>query len=190
MKFAVHLGLALISLVTTSAMAELTNISASGQHTTTQSQIACTIAAQVTPTFNGTYIIFAFAEGTTANSNPKMRVESLDFATVVANDDWQSRILINGIDSGLTPSEIDALYSNLLRRPARPQDAAILYFIRPNERVCAFSNEEGGSVTSGGVNMSITDVTRTFLAVATASPNGKSALSIRKLLESTQPNRR
>lgn len=145
------------------AHAELTNISGTGQHSATDSALACTIVDTGTSLINGAVLLVFFAEGYGAG-NPNIRVSSLDRSYVTTNSDWKDGLDItrNGVTQHVNLADVypaDPLYyPSLLRAPARTTDAAVFVAALRGERFCAESLDTSGLNTTQRVSISVTDM--------------------------------
>lgn len=169
-RFCLSLALCVpVSLTSTTALAEVLNISTAGLQSNTIQQTACTIvSSKDTPNIKGYRALVVFAESREGGQNPKVRAESLSRNNRLTNTDWRGSIYKNG--STLKPVNAENFYSRVLRLPARETDAALTFFGKPGESVCAFSLEEGTDGNTYPVSLSITDVTENYLA--TYGPDG------------------
>lgn len=152
------------------AQADLLNISSGTMHSASNLQgIACTIVGATGPLFQGTKILYVFAESMGNGRDPVLKVSSLRYNRVLQNDDWQRSWYLNGAAQTPVPA---SLYSTYLRLPKRATDAAVIYFAEPGEAVCAFTNEYAEDSNLYQVQISITDVTS---AVGTRSTKSAEA---------------
>ena len=151
------------------AHADLLNISAGAMHSASNLQgNACTIVGTGGPLFEGTKVLYVFAESVGTGRDPMLKVSSLKYNLVLQNDDWQKPWYLNGAAQTPVPA---TLYSNLLRLPRKTTDAALIYFADPGEPVCAFTNEHTDDSNLYQVQISITDVT-SFVASAKSAQMG------------------
>lgn len=156
-------------LASNGALAEVLNISTAGLQSNTIQQTACTIVSNKnTPDIKGYRALVVFAESREGGQNPKVRAESLSRNNRHTNTDWRGAVYKNG--AALKPVNAENFYAQVLRLPARASDAALTFFAKPGESVCAFSLEEGADGNTYPVSLSITDVTEKYLA--TYGPNG------------------
>lgn len=161
MKNSVHSALLALA-VSATASAEMLNISASGLHSATVEQIACTIVSNDdSVTVNGYRMLAVFAESGAGGSNARVLARSLQHPYEISNNDWRGVITINGDPVGNIDNE--PLFSKTLRLPSRISDAAFAFMALPGEPLCAFSTEEGNPAGFFAVNLSITDITEAYL---------------------------
>ncbi|MBX3632996.1 MAG: hypothetical protein ABS38_08445 [Acidovorax sp. SCN 68-22] len=156
------------ALLACSAHADLLNVSSTSLQSTSQEAIACTIIGTGGATYQGYKVLVAFAEGGSADSNPKLRVRSLSSSVVFENDNWQGPQYLNGqvVNNG---ADLASLYtSTLSRTPNQPNDAAVLVLFSPGEAVCAHSTEVS-STDLKRASVALTDVTNMVLGVKALS---------------------
>jgi hypothetical protein len=163
-------------LAASAAHAELMNISATATHSASDLQgIACTIVGTTGPLYRGSKILFVFAESAGNGRDPKVRVSSMKYDLVVANEDWRKPWFLNG-EAFVHDAEI--LYSSFLRTPYKPTDAALIYFADPGEAVCAYTNEQTSDGGQYAVQIAFNDITAAFTAAGfKVAPSGVAGLA-------------
>lgn len=150
-------------LSTLSSNAELVNISSTASYSGNQRAIACTIVDTGTIMVSGMVMLFAFAEGDGA-SDPSIRAWSMRRDFTITNENWQAGFDMHsgGRSVHVDLSEIDKRngnpYGSLLRSPARPNDAAIIFPALPGEAICVESFDRSGLPAPANVSISITDL--------------------------------
>lgn len=148
------------------ANAQLLNISTQALQSQNTPAVACTIVGTTGNTWHGLKALVVLSEATSADSNPRLVVRSLENNETMANDDWGGTLWHNGAPMQNEPQLVTAL----LRAPMRPSDAAVVLSVPPGWRVCASSTETSGGDTLRRANVQFTDVTDAAIAVVRSAP--------------------
>lgn len=189
-KYAMAMGALLAAGL---AHADLLNISTAAVHSASTLQGgACTVVGTDGPLYRGTKILYVLAESAGNGRNPTLQVRSLAYNLVVANDDWQMPYSINGAVQDPVPT---ILYTQFLRAPNRPTDAAVIYFAKPGEPLCVFTNERAGDDNLYQAVISVTDRTAAITAAGIRSgqtgevldPTGAARAELDQLMLRQQP---
>lgn len=153
-KYAISIGMLLAAGL---AHADLLNISAVAVHSASSLQgVACTVVGVSGPLYRGTKILYVLAESIGNGRDTTLKVSSLATNLVVQNEDWQKPWFLNGAEQAPVPA---VLYTDFLRAPNRPTDAALIYFAAPGEPLCVFTNERASDNELYQAQISITDRT-------------------------------
>ncbi|QTD46241.1 hypothetical protein [Ottowia testudinis] len=167
-KYAYGAFLAAALAVGGQAHGQLKNISATVLQSQTEAATSCTILATEGPTWRGLKGVVVLAEAADAWSDPALSIRLLENNEVMSNDTWTGNYYENGqVKAGLSP----AIFSNLLRTPAGPRDAALLVSAPPGWRICATSQEVSSGTVLRRASVSITDVTVGVIALMGAAKN-------------------
>lgn len=157
------LAAAALALSALSANAELVNISSTASYSGNQRALACTIIDTGTIPLAGGVMLFVFAEGDGA-SDASIRAWSLQRDLAVTNENWQNGFDMhgNGRTIHVALRDLDERngnpYGTLLRSPARPSDAAVVFPALLGEAVCVESYDRSGTPSPTSVSISITDL--------------------------------
>ncbi|GAD20924.1 hypothetical protein [Acidovorax sp. MR-S7] len=150
-------------LSTLSSNAELVNISATAAFSGSQRAVACSIIDTGTIPIAGGVMLFIFAESDGA-SDASIRAWSLQRDLAVTNENWQAGFDMhgNGRTVHVALRDLDERngnpYGTLLRSPARPSDAAVVFPALLGEAVCVESYDRSGAPAPVNVSISITDL--------------------------------
>lgn len=150
-------------LSTLSSNAELVNISATAAFSGSQRAVACSIIDTGTIPIAGGVMLFIFAESDGA-SDASIRAWSLQRDLAATNENWRDGFYLHGGGQSAYFSlrDLDEAsgdpYGKLLRSPARPSDAAVIFPARIGEAVCVESYDRSGAPAPVNVSISITDL--------------------------------